>query len=629
VAVLVTGEVRDLAGNHLVDFYSEFTVESAVDLSGPQVASVRPQNGATAVSPEISVVLFFSEPVDPATVPEAVFIAEDGFLVTGTFTLSGQDQAATFVPDTPFAPGALAEVFVTSALADPAGNQLASLFYSSFQVAQDPATQAPSIVSFQPTCCAPVPVNTVFTARFSEPVDPATITTETVGVRSISTGLDIPGTRNLDTTGTLLTFVPDEDLPTGETIRTTFTTGITDLTGTPLASYRYFDVAIGSEADTEAPVVTEISPADGATGVGINAALKVRFSESVNALTVDETTIFVDDGTGTPLSGSISFADEDRLVSIVPHAPLAAATLYTVNISGLTDRASNEVVPLTTTFQTGFGPDVVRPQVVRASPVGADVPVNSVVVVEFSEPIDPGTVSAATFYVRNQTTGEYVSGSLSVDVTGRTAYFMPAEPFAVGTYHRLSVTTGIQDVAGNPLASYFYQSFTTAFSADETPPEVELVDPAAGAAAVPTNAQITVQMSEALDPISVTESAVLLEQGGAVVEGTLSLEDGNRRIRLVPTVPLAPLASHGLTVSELRDMAGNQMAAAVEVNFTTAAGADLVSPQVVGTNPSSGATEVVRTVVVRVEFSEPVNPMTVNESSVQLRNLATSHLPTG
>jgi hypothetical protein len=356
-------------------------------------------------------------------------------------------------------------------------------------------------------------------------------------------------------------------------------------------------VQIEYNADVTPPEVVEVFPAPGSLDVPVNTAVTIFFSEPMNPESLTTVTVVLTGPEGV-VEATVEPALYATSVVLRPLVDLPTSTTFTLTVTDVEDMAGNALLsPFESTFTTGSQADVVRPQVVRASPV----------------------------YVRNQTTGEYVSGSLSVDVTGRTAYFMPAGPFAVGTYHEIWVTTGIQDVAGNRLTSTFYQYFTTAFSADETPPEVELVDPATGAAAVPTNAQITVQMSEALDPISVTESAVLLEQGGAVVEGTLSLEDGNRRIRLVPTVPLAPLASHRLTVSELRDMAGNVMAASVEVNFTTAAGADLVSPQVVGTNPSSGATEVVRTVVVRVEFSEPVNPMTVNESSVQLRNLATSH----
>ena len=308
---------------------------------------------------------------------------------------------------------------------------------------------------------------------------------------------------------------------------------------------------------------------------------------------------------------------------MVPQAPLGAEALYTVTISGVTDQAGNAVTPLVTSFETGAGPDITPPTVLQASPSGTDVPVNSVVVVEFSEPIDPATLTESSLTLRNETTYEYVAASRSLDVTGRVAYLMPTGPLAVNTQHRIRVTSQVQDVAGNDL-TYFSQYFTTAFTEDEVPPELVLVDPPDSTTDVAINAQVTVQISEAVDPISVSASTVTVEESSTPVEGTLSLEDGNRRLRWVPTLPLEPWATHTLTLADLRDVAGNVMTGPVVSSFTTEEGADLTKPQVVATNPTNGSTGIVRDVVMTVEFSEPINPMTLASASVRLRNTTTS-----
>ena len=100
--MVVTSAVRDLAGNPLLDFYSEFRMEPAADATAPQVVGVRPPSGATDVSGASSVVLFFSEPMDPVTLEEGAFVSEDGVLVDGTLTMSVSDQAATFAPQEAF-----------------------------------------------------------------------------------------------------------------------------------------------------------------------------------------------------------------------------------------------------------------------------------------------------------------------------------------------------------------------------------------------------------------------------------------------------------------------------------------------------------------------------------------------
>ncbi len=417
--------------------------------------------------------------------------------------------------------------------------------------------------------------------------------------------------------GTLLRFIPDTDLPAGVWIESSFSTGITDTTGTPLAFARSFSMITGSESDTEAPVVTAISPADGSDAVGVTATLRVRFSESVNPLTVDKSTIVVNDDTGTLMPGSISFTDMDRLVTIMPQEPLVPEVLYTVTISGVTDKAGNEVVPRTSTFRTGLGFDLEGPQVVRAVPSGEGVPVNSIVVVEFNEAIDPATIDEATFYVYDYMTGQNIAGSRSVDSTGRVIYFTPAEPLSVGREYLITVTTGIQDIAGNVL-NRWNGWFMTAFAPDTTLPEVVAVNPVDGQEGVPTNAMITVQMSEAVNPISVSAETVVLAEGGVVAAGTLSLEDGNRRIRFTPVLPLSPLTEYTLTVGGLRDVAGNVMAAPVVVSFTTEAGADLVNPVVVGISPPEETVDVPVNSRVVVLLSEPVSALTVGDTTVQL-----------
>src|SRR5439155_8980365 len=126
----------------------------------------------------------------------------------------------------------------------------------------------------------------------SEPIDPATITSDTVVAGNSNTGLEIVGQRSLDATRTLFRFVATDGLlPTGQAIFVTFTTGIRDDTGTALPNNFTFYRDVGSVPDTNAPVVVTVSPSDGATGIGVNASLRVRFSEPVNPLTVDETTI--------------------------------------------------------------------------------------------------------------------------------------------------------------------------------------------------------------------------------------------------------------------------------------------------------------------------------------------------
>ena len=59
------------------------------------------------------------------------------------------------------------------------------------------------------------------------------------------------------------------------------------------------------------------------------------------------------------------------------------------------------------------------------------------------------------------TAGPPVTGTVSLDVTGTIATFTPLSPLAPSTTYMATITTGVTDLAGNPLASAEVWSFTT------------------------------------------------------------------------------------------------------------------------------------------------------------------------
>src|SRR5439155_7590732 len=267
---------------------------------------------------------------------------------------------------------------------------------------------------------------------------------------------------------------------------------------------------------------------------------------------------------GSTIAGSVSLSEDHLIAAFQSQGALAPLTVYQVVVSNIFDIAGNSLAEAASSyFETSTEPDCIGRQVVGFSPSGLGAPVNSVVTVAFSEPVDGSTVDERSLRVINQTTGEEVVGARSVDASGRVGFFKPALPLAVGTRHEIVVSTAVQDLAGNPLST-FYGYFTTGFAPDTIAPVVVGTDPADGDGEVPINARLTVEMSEAVDPISVSSVAVDLRQGGVAVAGVLSLEEGNRRIRLVPSSALVSLTNYVLRLSGLRDGAGNPMELPVE-----------------------------------------------------------------
>jgi hypothetical protein len=84
---------------------------------------------------------------------------------------------------------------------------------------------------------------------------------------------------------------------------------------------------------------------------------------------------------------------------------------------------------------------------------------NVVVQATFSHSMDTNTVVAANFTLAGPTAS--VSGAVSYDAASRTASFTPSPNLATGTSYVATVTTGMKDSGGNPLAQNKVWRFTT------------------------------------------------------------------------------------------------------------------------------------------------------------------------
>jgi hypothetical protein len=103
--------------------------------------------------------------------------------------------------------------------------------------------------------------------------------------------------------------------------------------------------------------------------------------------------------------------------------------------------------------------DTRSPTILFTSPADGtlDVPVNYVTTATFSEAMDTSTITAETFLVNDG----------SVDILGEVTYngtvatFIPTTNLDYDTNYTATITTGVEDLAGNPLQTDYSWSFTT------------------------------------------------------------------------------------------------------------------------------------------------------------------------
>ena len=611
IAVVATGDIRDLAGNRLADFQSTFTTGSVLDVGAPSVVTIRPGNGATRVPANSTIVLYASEALDPNSIDAGLFVAENGVLVPGALDLGAGGTTIEFTPDAPFAANALIQVFATPQILDTEGNPLTN-YQASFRVLPNPAIESAFIETSNPVNGATgVPTNTTIDVRFSEPLKASTVNPATV--RLYPSGLpEAGGAISLVDGGRVIRFVPTAALATSRS----YSLQISGVQSADNGVLSFFSTGFttGTASDSTAPVVQAISPPDDAVDVGVNAVIRVRFNEAVSPLTVGANTIALSGPDGALLAASIRFEDGNRIVVIDPQGPLAEGALHDVVVSGVRDVAGNLAAAAAVSFTTHVGPDTRAPVVSRASPASGviDVPTNAVLIAEFDEPIDPGSIATASISV----TPYYLTAlplAISAGADGRSLIIVPTG-LAVNQGHTWTMS-GIRDVTGNDM-SYFSIAFTTGVQADTTGPQVLRVSPASGLGAIPTNVRLSIEFNE---PVSNTAlEGITLSRGGAPIAATVALSSGNRVATVAPLLPLAASALHTLRVASVEDIGGNAMAAAFQSTFTTGAGADLIATTPGASNPVQGATGVGTNTAIRVIFPERVNPVTVNTATFTL-----------
>lgn len=236
----------------------------------------------------------------------------------------------------------------------------------------------------------------------------------------------------------------------------------TDLDGKPVHLF-----IIMEALDITPPSVISTDPAPNETGVAITSPVIITFSETINPATFNAATFSLTAG-GLSIGGTYSV--NNAVATFTPSSSLSYSTLYTAAISpGIADTVGNPMASeYSWTFTTAAAPDTAPPTVTGVSPGinATNVPLTATVTATFSEPVDTSTVDTSTFLLKDPD-GIMIPGM--VTYSGLTATFTPSADLLHNTTYTAAVTTGVRDLAGNPMSADYVWSFTTAVI-DTVPP---------------------------------------------------------------------------------------------------------------------------------------------------------------
>lgn len=370
------------------------------------------------------------------------------------------------------------------------------------------------------------------------------------------------------------------------------------------------------------------TPENNQRNVARNIKISIQFSESIlpssvadaaGQLLSDSISIQRDDAGGKPsVGGRAIFSSGNTVVTIEPSVPLGdanTAAWYTVALSKKVARQNGSPLFSSTSgyswrFEVNGFLDTTPPFVESVLPplAGEKFPPNSLVLLTFSKPIDPATVSADTIVVSNPDTGKPIPHSVTIGNNFRSAVLSGSEPcgtngcgdpmLCFSKSSRIQITvksarlskekspdapnradfpyTGIVDTAGNsldgggeggtlhngksegPPADDYIARFETGTELDRKEPSLYSINPGRDKTKISTAMPLEAQFSKLMDATTINPSTVRLTPQ-IKMSFAVSHDVPNRRSRLtIAHDPLNPSTAYTPDVSsDVRDLSQN------------------------------------------------------------------------
>jgi hypothetical protein len=461
------------------------------------------------------------------------------------------------------------------------------------------------------------------TITFSEVINPATV--NNILVRDASAGYNnLAGTWAVNpANGAQVTFTPAQPYPANAQIQVWTQDRVQDLAGNTDTAYVVTTFTVGSTPDTSAPTVISVSPANGTTNVGRDVRVVLTFSKSINPATVTGSTIQVLAGDTSIGVGSVVSANNQTVT--LSTSDLAAATTYTVvATSQVQDFSGNALQYFQSQFTTGPLISATGPAVVTQRPANGatDVPANTVITLYTNgAPLNPSTVTGNSLHVSQN--GVLVSGGITPSANNQAIEFTPSSNFSPGTVVTIYMDQTVTDVNSVPLTGVYSGQFTVAGNPANVAPQVIATNPPYGATIVPTNPVVQVEFDQALLSSTINSTNVYLYDSTHATHaaGSVSLIGANSNIVQFAPSPSSPLNSttyYYLYLTNVTNAQGVALSNTWYTYFQTGTATNTTAPSVLSVGPPNNATGVGVNAAIIVTFNNPIDPVSINASTVQI-----------
>ena len=351
------------------------------------------------------------------------------------------------------------------------------------------------------------------------------------------------------------------------------------------------------------PWVRSTNPSQGQTDVPLTAPVVIDFSENMNATSVSWTF----NPTLTGVSGS--WSNGTQRLTLTHATAFTQCLVYAVSVGG-EDLAGLSLIAGPAPNPWDFQAHCTNPYIVSTIPtdMATGVPTNQNIVVQFSEPMVPATVT--------YTINPALALSASWSNGNRTLTLTHGTPFTTCTVYTVQITSGKDadegfDLQAGPVPNPWK------FMPTCPNPFILFTTPANGDTGVNASSNITVVFSEAMNTATVTQS---------ITPPVVLVASWNPQNIILTLTPSTPYLCGPNTVQILtgRDTQDNQPLVPGFAPNPWTFSPDCPNPYVQATSPVADATNVALTANVIVTFNKPMDTATVTWLSLPAVNFTSS-----
>jgi uncharacterized protein (TIGR02145 family) len=256
--------------------------------------------------------------------------------------------------------------------------------------------------------------------------------------------------------------------------------------------------------------------------------------------------------------------------------------------------------------------DVTPPNVVSVTP--PDPKISPDIIIKFSEPVAISTFTTQSCYLIRSGDTAPLGGSYTVmgDST-HIILFTPSTALNFSTSYTLHITSGVTDLKSNGLSAEYQKSFTTGQDDKQSPTVIDVI-PEEGADSVFVTQKIMLFFSEPMDKASVVNNLSITPAVPQPI--TFSWDNENKVLTVIPFKSLGESQTYTVTLTKsAKDLSGNAMASNKTFTFKTVVAAP---PAIIYLGPPNNITSVTLNTPVVVDFSEPINTLSITSSSFSL-----------